>query len=70
MLDFDVLMNALGKLGRAQTLMYLMLCYYMLFAGFNSLATVFIAYLPEYRYISTSSANHLKIYCHSHNLVE
>ena len=50
MIQFDVLFDDLGEMGLAQFIMFLMLSYFNVTFGINSLATVFIAYVPSSRY--------------------
>ena len=50
MWDYDVILKGLRGVGRAQIAIYFMLCYFELFDSMNSLAPVFIAYLPKYRF--------------------
>ncbi|CAK8674381.1 unnamed protein product [Clavelina lepadiformis] len=49
MIDFDVILEKIGGLGRYQVLLVAMVCYYSIPSGFNSLAPVFMNYKPEYR---------------------
>lgn len=49
MVHFDVLLEDLGPLGLSQIILLLMLCYYNISFGVNAIATVFIAYTPEFR---------------------
>ena len=50
MVLFGVLLEDLGGFGLSQIILFLMLCYYHISAGMNDLATVFIAYTPNYRF--------------------
>lgn len=49
MIDFDVLLGALGSFGTYQAVIFFSLLYYKVPAGMNSIASVFISYTPEYR---------------------
>ena len=47
MINYDVLLEDLGSFGISQILIVLMLCYYNIAGGMNSLATVFIQHSPD-----------------------
>ncbi|XP_076822510.1 organic cation transporter protein-like isoform X1 [Clavelina lepadiformis] len=49
MVQFEVILEALGQIGPVQILICVLWSYFNLIAGFNSLATVFIAYTPDVR---------------------
>lgn len=49
MLQFDILFNDLGEIGLAQILIVLVVGCTTFSSGINSLATVFIAYEPNFR---------------------
>ena len=46
MVQFEVLFDDLGEMGRVQAIIFLLLSYENIAVGINSLATVFIAYIP------------------------
>jgi len=50
MINFDVVLENLGGFGAGQISIFFLLSYGNLIGGFNSLATVFIAYNPDSRY--------------------
>ncbi|CAK8674818.1 unnamed protein product [Clavelina lepadiformis] len=49
MVQFEVILEALGQIGPAQIIICLLWSYYNFLGGFNGLATVFIAYTPDVR---------------------
>ena len=49
MVLFDVLLEDIGALGLAQIILILLYSFYNISGGMNALATVFIAYTPDYR---------------------
>jgi len=49
MWDYDIILQGMGGIGKSQIIIAFMLSYFMIFGGINALATVFIAYLPDYR---------------------
>ncbi|XP_078493967.1 organic cation transporter protein-like [Ciona intestinalis] len=49
MIQFDVLLNRLGGAGLSQVIIFVLLSYFNVPGGFNALATVFIAYVPDSR---------------------
>lgn len=49
MIDFDILLDKLGHIGKFQWLIFFSLSYWNITGGFNALATVFIAYTPDFR---------------------
>ena len=49
MIQFEVLLNDLGEFGLSQILLFVLLSSSSIVGGLNSLATVFIAYEPNYR---------------------
>lgn len=48
-MDFDLILEEIGELGRYQITNYLLLCLPVLFAAANSLSYVFTAGIPNYR---------------------
>jgi len=50
MINFDVLLENLGGFGAGQIAICFLLSYGNLIGGFNALASVFIAYIPDSRY--------------------
>ena len=49
MIQFEVLLNDLGEFGLAQIILFVLLTSSNISGGINALATVFIAYEPDYR---------------------
>lgn len=52
MIQYDVLLEDLGGFGTSQIILVFILCYFNISAGMNTLATVFIAHTPHYRYLT------------------
>ena len=51
MIEFDVILEDLGGAGLSQIVLVLILNYFSAIVGFNALATVFIAYKPDFRLV-------------------
>ena len=49
MYDFDIILNEIGGFGRYQIMLVIMVSYYSIPSGINSLAPVFMNYRPDYR---------------------
>merc|ERR1719259_784291 len=49
MIDFDIILCKIGKIGKFQWLVFFLMSLNLVPLGFNALATVFIAYTPDYR---------------------
>jgi len=49
MTNFNILLKELGKTGKAQIILFLMLSYINIYAGFSCFSTVYTTYLPNYR---------------------
>ena len=50
MYEFDVILNKIGGLGPYQIVLILMVSYASLPSGYNSMASIFVSYYPDYRY--------------------
>lgn len=48
-MDFDIMLEELGELGKFQKTVYILVCFPVLFAAANSLSYVFTAGVPDYR---------------------
>ncbi|XP_076821885.1 organic cation transporter protein-like isoform X3 [Clavelina lepadiformis] len=49
MYEFDVILNKIGGLGPYQIVLILMVSYSSLPSGYNSMASIFVSYYPDYR---------------------
>uniref|UniRef100_H2XZQ1 Major facilitator superfamily (MFS) profile domain-containing protein n=1 Tax=Ciona intestinalis TaxID=7719 RepID=H2XZQ1_CIOIN len=49
MIQFDILLEKIGGAGKSQVLLFVLLAYFNISGGFNSIVTVFIAYSPDNR---------------------
>ncbi|XP_076821966.1 steroid transmembrane transporter SLC22A24-like isoform X2 [Clavelina lepadiformis] len=49
MYEFDVILNKIGGLGPYQIVLILMVSYASLPSGYNSMASIFVSYYPDYR---------------------
>lgn len=48
MINFDVVVEEIGKNGKIQIIIFIILCYSKVFEGIHAMATVFIAYIPDF----------------------
>ena len=53
MTNFNILLKELGKTGKAQIILFLMLSYINIYGGFSCFSTVYTTYLPNYRFVQT-----------------
>ena len=54
MIEFDVILEDLGGAGLSQFVLVLIMSYCRIVTAFNTLATVFIAYKPDFRLVEVT----------------